>query len=278
MKKIIVSGMTGMVGSYLAPFLRDKGYEVLKFSGSIDGADVVINLSGENIGKGRWTKKKKEKIYKSRIETTSQLVNLMEKTKNPPAIFISASAVGYYGANAKVVASEEVVSGTDFLAQVCRDWEKEANQYTKGRVVIMRFGVVLTKTSGFLQKLSKIAKFGLLGIFGSGEQKTSWIAIEDLAEVIFHCINHKEIIGAVNVTTAYPFSNRECVEIVTKSVLRWRFLPIPAFFITLIFGEKGRELLLVDQSVYPKKLLDTGFRFKFLQLKEVVLASTNRMI
>ncbi len=271
MKKIVISGMTGMVGSVLAPFLKSKGFEVVKFSGNVDGAYVVINLSGENIGKGRWTKKKREKIYKSRIETTKQLVKLMEGADKPPNIFISASAVGYYGANAKVVDSEEGLNGTDFLSMVCRDWEKEANQYTKGRVLTMRFGVVMTKTSGFLEKLSKIATFGLLGRFGSGGQKTSWIAMEDLAQVILHCITHVEIVGAVNVTAPYPFSNKECVAVVTKLVHRWRFFSIPNFFIKWIFGKKGKELLLVDQSVYPKKLLDTGFNFRFSHIEDVLL-------
>ncbi len=270
MKRIYIAGMGGMVGSALEPFLKGKGYEVIRFADTVDGAFVVINLAGENIGRGFWTKKKKEKIHQSRVETTKRLVRMMEMADKPPNIFISASAVGFYGANAEEVNSEDCESGEDFLAKVCKDWEREANRYSKGRVVIARLGVVIAKTGGLLQKLSKIARFGLLGRFGSGEQKTSWIAIDDLLEIIHYCITDNHITGAVNVTTVHPFSNKKCVELVTKSVGRLKFFPIPAIFIRWILGEKGTQLVLVDQSVYPKKLLESGYHFKFSHLSEVV--------
>jgi uncharacterized protein (TIGR01777 family) len=274
MKRIYIAGISGFVGSALAPFLRSKGYNVIRFTGILDEPFAVINLSGESIGKGRWTKGKKGRIYQSRIETTQNIVRLLEQGEFAPPLFISASAVGYYGANAGVIKNEKGSPGGDFLAHVCYDWEKEAMGYKRGRVVIARFGVVITETGGFLKKLIEIAKWGLLGTFGSGENKTSWIAMQDLMSAMLFCIENQGICGAVNFTAPEPFSNKECVTSIAKYVHRWTFFSTPSFLLLWLFGEKGRELFLANQSVFPKKLLDNGFRFHFFSFKEFLFPVT----
>lgn len=278
-RTVAITGMSGMVGAFLKKHFIKKGWKVRGISredlGSkqalskiISSAEVVINLAGENVGTGRWTEKKKHRIYESRIGTTRALVEVLNDHKMEPKIFISASGTGYYGSNAGNVKDEDCAAGKDFLARVCVDWEKEALAYHKGRTVITRFGVILSKEGGFLSKLLLLGSFLLGGTIGDGEQMLSWVSIEDLAAILFLCIENKSIKGAVNVTSQTPVANREMTKIISKKLHRPLLMHLPKFLAKIIFGEKAEALLLSNQSVVPKKLLDLGFSFHYKTFNE----------
>jgi uncharacterized protein (TIGR01777 family) len=278
-RTVAITGMSGMVGASLKKHFTKKGWKVRgifredledkkALSKIISAADVVINLAGENVGAGWWTEKKKHRIYESRISITRALVEALKDPRMEPKIFISASATGYYGHDAGCIENEEWPAGKDFLAKVCIDWEKEAKGYRKGRTVIARFGVVLSKEGGFLKKLLSLGKFCLGGVVGSGNQMLSWISIEDLTEILFLCIENGIIKGAVNVTSQDPISNRECTKLISKKLHRPLILHMPECLAKIIFGEKAEALLLSNQSVMPKKLLDLGFNFSHKTFNE----------
>jgi uncharacterized protein (TIGR01777 family) len=278
-RTVAITGMSGMVGVSLKKHFTKKGWKVRGISRDdlgdkealykiISAADVVINLAGENIGSGRWTEKKKHQIYESRVGTTRILVDVLNDSKMVPKIFISASATGYYGSDVGCVQNEECPAGKDFLANICAGWEKEAKKYRKGRTVVTRFGVILSKEGGFLNKLLSLGKFCLGGVVGSGDQMLSWISIEDLSGIISLCIENNTINGAVNVTSPNPICNRECTKLVSKKLHRPLIMHIPEFLAKILFGEKAEALLLSNQSVMPKKLLDLGFNFRHKTFNE----------
>ncbi|MCH9617512.1 MAG: Epimerase family protein [Chlamydiia bacterium] len=280
-RTVAITGISGMVGVYLKKHFIKKGWKVrsikrghLEDKGALlsilSEADVVINLAGENVGMGRWTEKKKDRIYQSRIGVTSALVEVLNDLKMEPKIFISASATGYYGSDAGDVENEECMAGKDFLAKVCVDWEKEAQKYQKGRVVITRFGAILSKEGGLLKKLLLLGKFCLGGVIGSGNQMLSWISIEDLTSVISLCIENEDIKGAINVTSPNPISNKELTRLMSKKLSRPLLLRMPEFLAKLFFGEKADALLLSNQSVMPKKLEDVCFTFRHKTFKELL--------
>lgn len=268
--QIAITGASGMVGVYLQAFLQEKGHTVfpiprktLKDIGQLQQVlalvDVVINLAGDNIGEGNWSAQKKKSIYDSRILSTRNLVGALNSL--PEKVLVSVSAVGYYGGNSGMVNSEEESPGSDFLASVCTYWEKEAKLYNKGRVIIPRFGVVLSKSGGMLKKMLALGKFCLLGKVASGNQKISYISLEDLARAMLFCIEQKTLDGPINFTAPNSISNKELTSIIGKKLHRSTLFPLPKFLVELLFGEKGKALMLADQSVYPKRLLDLGFRF-----------------
>ncbi|MCH9621488.1 MAG: Epimerase family protein [Chlamydiia bacterium] len=280
-KNIAITGASGLVGSFLRTSFEKRGWHVISISRKIlenskdlkellMSVDVVINLAGESIGQGRWGNFKKKLIYESRIKTTKKLVEVLNDPLLPPKVLISTSAVGYYGAEAKKVEDEDVKSGNDFLASVCKDWEKEALKYKKGRVVIPRFGAVMSKKGGLLAHFLSVAKFCMLGKIGDGKHMISWITIDDLADALFFCIKHKEIEGPVNFTAPQSISNKDLVGVILEKLHRPSFLRAPEFMIKFVFGDKGRELILSDQSVYPKKLVAAGYNYKYTHLKDFI--------
>jgi uncharacterized protein (TIGR01777 family) len=273
--KIAISGLHGMIGSYLNEFFKYKGWQVIAITReNVDleetffGAEVVINLSGENIGNGRWTKKKKTKILESRLNFTKKLVNRISNLKNPPKLFISASAVGYYGSNPGYVKDEFCPPGDDFLANVCIQWESAAKSFTKGRLITARFGVVLSHSGGLLKKMILLGKCFLLGRVGDGNQIISWIAIEDVAEIFLQCIENHNIKGPINLTSPNPITNKDLVNDITTYLHKPSFLPLPAFLVKFLFGEKGPALLLANQFIQPEKLLNLGYKFKYNHFSE----------
>jgi len=283
-KNIAISGLSGMVGSHLKTEFQRRGWFIKAIPKKIlndpeslkelfKDVDVVINLAGENIGHGRWTEKKKKRILDSRIDTTRKIVEALNDPMLPPKVLVSTSAVGYYGAMAKQVEGEEGNSGTDFLANVCKAWEEEALKYKKGRVIITRFGAVLSFKGGLFSQFLTMAKFCVLGKMGDGTKQMSWISIDDLTDSIAFCIKHKNIEGPVNLTSPNPISNGDFVTALAQSVNRPAFMHMPEGMIKLFFGEKGKELFLSDQSIYPKKLIDSGYIFKHERLNDFVRTS-----
>ncbi|MDA3834385.1 MAG: TIGR01777 family oxidoreductase [Spirochaetales bacterium] len=280
---IRISGASGLIGQNLVPFLTTGGHRVIKLvrcppSGqdelywnpgkneldlsTLDQIDAVINLSGENIGEGRWTVAKKKKIIDSRMQTTRLLVKKIQERSQKPQVFLSSSAIGYYGNRGLDEMSETSVKGDDFISDVCDSWEKEALKAADDmRVVTLRIGVVLTPKGGALARLLTPAKFGLGGPLGHGRQIISWISMNDLIYSFHHCLFHTEITGPINLTGPNPVSNRHLAQVLGKKLKRPSFLPIPAKVITLAFGQMGKEIPLASTAALPEKLIQTGFHF-----------------
>ena len=270
--RIFVTGSSGLVGKALCRFLETKGHQVqgLKRNNSslnaLEGADAVIHLAGENLSKGLWTKNKKKKIYDSRIEGTRSLVRGLANLQNPPKVLIAASAVGYYKEQ-KGPIDENGMAGNSFLSSVCKDWEEASQRWDHPltRVVIARFGYVLSKEGGLLQALKPIFSLGLGAVMGGGEQFMPWIDIEDLVRSLEFILEHKEIEGPVNITAPNPVTNNKFSKVLAKILGRPCFFFIPKW---LIIGEKMKSLLLPSLEVYPTKLQKNGFHFLFSQIED----------
>ncbi len=275
MKVIAISGSSGFVGTYLKKYFHDKNYEVMTIKREeltqkellkekITKADVIINLSGANIIQ-RWTKKHKKKIYRSRIKSTKALVDAIN-TNEKEQLFISTSAIGIYE-NDTACDEDDFLYGQTFLAEVCKDWEKEALKVNK-RLVIFRLGVVLGD-GGALKKMLLPFKLGLGGVIGDGKQPFSYIHVEDLARAYEHVIYHNKLKGIFNLTTQNPVTNQIFTKTLAKKLHRPAFLPVRVFVLKLVFGE-GAQILSDGQCVYPKRLLESGFVFRFETIEKLL--------
>lgn len=282
--RILISGSSGLIGTHLDKYLSSKGFtvsglvrsktddknaifwtpskEYIESLESLENFDAVINLSGENII-GRWTEEKKIRIKNSRVNTTNFLVDLFSKLKKPPKLFISASAIGYYGDRGDKELTEQSDSGNGFLEDVSIEWENAANAASKLgiRVVNLRIGVVLSKDGGALAKMLPVFKFGLGGVVGSGNQYWSWVSINDIKRITEFIINNANISGPVNAVSPNPVTCREFTKTLSGVLNRPAALPVPSFFVRLVFGEMGEHALLASTRVVPKKLLDSGYSF-----------------
>lgn len=269
--KIAISGASGFIGSHLLKFLQSQGHTVSphpRNSPVIDGLDVFINLSGENIY-GRWDKAKKERIRSSRVETTRRVVDEIMRLPNPPKHYLGASAVGYYGNRVGEVLTEESRPGNDFLSEICVAWEQIPEQLRERniRVVICRFGVVLAHDGGALPGMVKPFKTGLGGKIGSGEQFFSWIALSDLLHAIEFLLEHKDLKGPFNFVAPHSTTNGELTKFLGEVLGKPALMAVPEFVLSLIFGE-GKELMLNSVDARPKRLIEAGFTFRHHDLKK----------
>jgi uncharacterized protein (TIGR01777 family) len=288
--KFLVTGSSGLIGSDLVAALKDRGHQVIRLVRSEDqlsdnrllwdpehhelnmadfeGFDVVINLAGENIASGLWTEAKKKKIRDSRVLTTHMLCELLAMLNKPPKILINASAVGYYGDRGDEILDENSLPGTGFLAEVCQKWEEATKPASdKGiRVILLRFGAILSSKGGVLGKMRLPFKLGLGGVIGSGKQYMSWISIDDLIGVVLHVISNDSLSGPVNTVTPEPVTNKEFTKTLGKTLNRPTILPVPAFAVKLIFGEMGDELLLSSTRALPSKLEASDYTFLYPDL------------
>ncbi|MBN2134512.1 MAG: TIGR01777 family oxidoreductase [Acidobacteria bacterium] len=290
--KILISGASGFIGSYLTGELHRDRHTVVKLvrddratpkdvawniesykivSGAMEGFDVIIHLAGENLSNGRWTKSKKKKIYESRIIGTKLLAETIDKLKNPPSLFISASAVGYYGDRGNDELTEKDKPGEGFLTEVCRDWESASElESSKTRVVNIRTGVVIGN-GGMLNKLLPVFKMGLGARLGTGKQYMSWINIKDFTEALKFIIRKKEIKGPFNLVSPEPVTNSVFTKELGRLLGRPAFLFIPGWVLKIIFGELADEMLLSSTKVQPEVLLKHGFKFKFPSIRESLM-------
>lgn len=292
--KILLVGGTGLIGSFLKNKLIEEGYTVNILSrrkskdsqtflwnndeeyldlAAFKGVSGIINLTGANIAEGRWTEKRKEILYNSRILSTRLLFETIKKNKVALDFFINSSAIGYYGTkkSAKIF-KEDNESGSDFLAKICLDWETEALRFNELniRTIIVRTGIVLTKHKGAFEKIKTPIKFGILPIFGNGKQVFSWIHIDDLIAVFMNSITNKNYIGPYNavapINNTYLEFNRKIAEVLDKKVIA---IKIPTFMLRLIFGELT-ETLTNGNQIAVEKLSNNGFNFKFKNLNSAL--------
>lgn len=294
---ILISGGSGLIGQALSEYLHANGDEVTIISRTPKKAvesgksqeiswddlsgpngflsrkivDVVINLAGENIGSGRWTAKRKEKILESRLFASDMLVNAIRQTANKPGLFIQSSAIGYYGTDKEQPFDETSPPGNDFLAGVAQKWESSSLviEEMSIRRVVIRTGVVLSIQGGALPRMLLPFHFFIGGPLGTGRQWVSWIHIEDEIRAIKHVIDKKSISGAVNLTSPNPVTNAEFGRTISRVMKRPCWLPVPAFALNTVLGEMS-VLVLEGQKVRPGKLEETGFKYSFPNLGEAL--------
>ncbi len=293
--RVGVTGSTGLIGSALVATLREGGHEVHPLirpgqaaeppavtwdptSGdlpaALDGVDAVVHLAGESIT-GRWTADKKAAIATSRVQGTKNLCDGLVKLANKPKVLVAASAVGYYGDRGDEKLSEDSSPGNLFLSTVAKAWEGATASAAQAgiRVVNLRIGVVLSSKGGALAEMLTPFRLGVGGQLGSGDQWMSWIALDDLVQVISFALDSTKLSGAVNAVAPAAVTNREFTRSLGKALHRPAILPVPAFAIRTIFGEMGKELLLASTRVVPTKLSDAGFEFRHPELESALAAA-----
>ena len=249
----------GVAGTFDVAWNPETG----ELGGAAVGAEAVINLGGASIAGGRWTDSRKKLLRTSRVEATRALVTALGKMNAKPDVMVSASAIGFYGNRGDEVLTEESAPGNDFLAGISKDWEAEAlrAEEFRTRVVITRFGIILARNGGALPKMMLPFKFGVGGRVGSGKQWMSWVALEDVVEIVRFAINNRGLRGAVNVVAPEPVTNAEFAKQLARAMHRPAFFPAPAFGLRLTMGEMADALLLASQRVVPNSLLKVGYRF-----------------
>ncbi|WP_047984631.1 TIGR01777 family oxidoreductase [Ornithinibacillus californiensis] len=285
---LLITGGTGFVGKKLVKKLTSLEYHTYiltrtpkEFSNteytsyitfddiqSLPAIHGVINLAGESLF-GYWTKEKKERIKSSRLEITQKLIDLLTNLNQKPEVFISGSAVGFYGISDEVIFTEETEKpGNDFLADVVVEWEKTAKQAEElnVRTVFARFGVILGREGGALPLMSLPTKLFVGGRVGKGEQWTSWIHIDDVVDLILFALQNKNISGPLNVTSPHPVRNKEFNQILAKTLRRPYWFPTPGPLVRMVTGEMS-QLVLKGQYVMPNKALDYGFTFNYPTLE-----------
>jgi uncharacterized protein (TIGR01777 family) len=235
--------------------------------------DAVINLAGAPIANGRWSAKRKALLRSSRIDTTRGLVRAMANMSPRPRVFISASAIGYYGDRGDEVLTENSAQGSDFLATLAKEWEDEAVKAEQFglRVVVARLGVVLAKTGGALPQMMMPFRFGLGGKLGSGRQWMSWIALEDVVAIIRTTLATDSLKGALNLVSPEPVRNADFTRSLARALHRPAIFAAPAFALRLAMGEMS-EMILSSTRVTPQVLLQHGYQFRHTQLDEALRA------
>jgi uncharacterized protein (TIGR01777 family) len=284
---ILMTGASGLVGREVTRSLSAAGHRVLALQrdgqtipfwdlaqqrielGAEQQIDVVIHLAGENIAAGRWTSARKARIRQSRVAGTHLLATFFARAKQKPKVFISASAVGYYGDQHEEELTEASPLGTGFLADVAQAWEAATQPASAAgiRVVFLRFGIILSPKGGALAKMLFPFTMGLGGALGSGQQWMSWISLDEIANIVSHIVQHEELTGPINIVSPHPVRNREFTKTLAAVLHRPAFFPAPSFLLNMLFGEMAQELLLASTKVKPHRLLESGYVFQEAELK-----------
>lgn len=292
--RVLISGASGVLGSALRPLLTTGGHEVWTLvrrqpdrrqreiywdpqSGHLNLAglppfDAVIHLAGDNIGEGRWTTEKKQRVIDSRVQGTGLIARAIATLPVRPKVLLTASAVGFYGNCLDCCMREEDQAGTDFISDVCALWEQSARPAEEAgiRTVVMRIGVVLTPRGGALQRLLTTANLGFPRRFGDGDQYISWIGINDMVGAILHALTCDALQGPVNIAAPQPATNSQLMQTLAK-VLRRPLLPaIPARLLKTLYGQMASEVLLGGCRVATDKLQLSGYSFRHADLEQAL--------
>jgi len=293
--RVLISGASGLIGQAVEAALSAEGYKISRLTRSqaqagdvqwdpaqplsptlVSGFDAVVHLAGESIV-GRWTDTKKRRIRESRVLGTRNLSEALAKTSQRPSVLVCASAIGYYGNRGDEILREDSSSGKDFLSEVCREWEGAAIAAADAgiRTVHTRFGLVLSRKGGALQKMLLPFRLGVGGPVGNGKQWWSWVDLQDIAGGILHTIK-SDLQGPINFVAPNPTTNLEFTRTLGSVLSRPTIFPVPAFAARLVFGQMADGLLLASQRVEPIKLKQSGYQFKFVDLRsslEAILKS-----
>lgn len=295
--RVLITGATGLVGNELVSLLLNRGIQINYLTTSkskirkedsytgfywnpekgvidedcINGVDVIIHLAGAPIAK-RWTESYKKEILSSRTATTNMLYDLLKSKENNVHQFISASAIGIYPDSMDEVYSEDNTAvDNSFVGKVVEKWEEVVDKIKelKIRVAKIRIGLVLSSKGGMLAELAKPVSYGVGSAFGSGKQIQSWIHIEDLVEIFFYVLNN-EMEGVFNAVAPYPVSQNDLVKCVAKVLKKPYFMPnVPKFVMKMMLGDMSM-LMFTSQNVSAKKIIATGYQFKFLSLEKAI--------
>ena len=292
---ILITGGTGFIGTELRKHFLKKGYYLTivtrsperyesesarnqsfiswgdDLTAAMEETDVVINLVGENIFGKRWTDQVKKRLYASRVELTRRLVEAVKNATNRPDLFISASGVNYYGDRGDELLTEDEPAGEGFLARLCVDWEAAAEPVREAdvRLVIFRNAAVLDTGGGPIQYMLPVFKLGIGGPVGDGEQFFSWIHMLDVIRATDFVIDHKEVSGALNLTSPNPVKMNELARTMGDVLNRPSFFRVPEFIVKLVLGQAS-EPLLDSLRTQPRHLLSAGFEFRFKHLDEAL--------
>lgn len=292
-KQILITGGTGLIGQRLTQMLLEKGYQIRYLSRSkraienvevfewnpqkgfidsqaFEGVTAIVHLAGAGVADQRWTETRKQEILSSRTKSTHLLAQAIEQLETKPEVFVSASAVGYYGiGTTDVLVDEASPAGEDFLAEVTRKWEYSTQEVMSlgVRTVRIRVGVVLSAQSGALPKLLQPIRLGLGAPLGSGKQYLSWVHIDDIAGIFLHAIENTTLQGAYNGVAPEPVTNAQMTKMIASVVHRPVFLPnVPSFMLKMMLGEMA-SIVLEGNRVASKKIEASGFAFKYPNLK-----------
>jgi len=300
MARILISGASGMVGSEVVQTLRTAGAQIVRLAraggasrtgeqsipwdpaqpispDAVSGFDAVIHLAGESIV-GRWTTAKKARIRDSRIPATTHLAQALAQAKQKPGVFLSASAIGYYGNRGDEVLAEDKSFGSGFTADLAHDWETATTSAVQAgiRTVQMRIGIVLSDRGGALAKMLPAFKMGVGGRIGNGRQWMSWVDLQDVVGAIHHLLKTESLSGPVNLVAPQPVTNAEFTKVLASVLSRPAIFPMPAFAARLAFGQMADELLLASQRVEPSKLISSRYAFRFGDLRGSLQAILGR--
>lgn len=296
--KILITGSTGLVGTALVAALARDGHMICRLvrpgtqtaggspgafdvawnaqtgelGGAAVGAEAIVNLAGASIVDGRWNESRKKLIRASRVDNTQALMTALGKMNAKPDVFVSASAIGFYGSRGDEMLSESSAPGNDFLADTCKAWEQAAlrAEQFRSRVVLARFGIILAKHGGALPKMIAPFKFGVGGRLGSGRQWMSWIALEDVVSILRLALTKRDWRGPINAVAPESVTNAQFAKELASTLHRPAIFPAPAFALRLAMGEMADALLLGSQRVMPERLRHAGFQFKHPSLRRAL--------
>ncbi len=289
--KVLVSGATGFIGKPLVAKLRERGDEVKILtrgpdsddaihwdpaageldSAAVGGFDAIVHLAGESIA-GLWTAGKKRSIIESRREGTKLLAQAAADASPTPGVFVSSSAIGFYGSRGDEVLTEDSANGEGFLAEVVKVWEESSQPAREAgiRTVNLRLGLVLADGGGMMAKVKPLFKLGGGGKLGSGDQWWSWVTLDDVVGAFVHVIDTPTMNGPFNVAAPNPVTNADFTKELGKALHRPTFLPAPRFALKLTAGEMADEMLLASQRADASKLSASGFAFRDSELPEAL--------
>lgn len=299
MQSVLITGGTGLIGSRLTTLLQQKNYQVMHLSRSpkesnhpktygwdipgnfveeeaIAKADYIIHLAGTGVADKRWTESRKKAILNSRIQSTALLREKLKTIPNKVKAFVSASAIGIYGFDTgNQVVDENFPEGNDFLADVTKLWEREADTIKEAippiRLVKLRIGIVLSNKGGALKKIVQPIKFGAGAPLGTGKQYMSWIHIDDVCRMFIHALEHEQVQGVYNAVAPYPATNEELTRQAAKLLHRPILgIHVPAFALRLVLGDMV-EVVLGGSKVSAEKIQQTGFKYRYAHLNEALV-------